>query len=937
MSRLIFIIITLLFSIQICGADTPTTRSDSQEYMIIISSYRENVKWSTDLMHKIETELKARFPEMIIRSDYLNSDVAINRGGVDMKYRTIFRSILNESQNTHDATDLSFNTLFKNVLDYPKMIILIGDEAWMYYRAYWLSMGKWIETPVVTAAVKDSTVLKRWTPEEGIDWSTLYGTTIKELVGQYSLDPEEFDIIDVSHVDYKHRVGDSLYIKHKFNVTGVIIPDMVKENVELIRKLKPGVKEIVFVDNDYYNTNYTYRKLEQLKPDYPDLTFSYILPDNRYPDLVFRNMLALDKHKALLTYSWSADPEYSDFSKGYIDSLFSRNQSAPIFSISPQTDGNKYQVGGIHFSLDDCAKKVVNISTRILNGESASDIPFQYVNDRETVLSREALINYKLSKRADKMEDVRYTNIPLPFFKRYEFTILTVSSILVILFGVAFVFYLKHLYNKKQRKETLKYKNLYDELQFIYNHINMAFALYNMRGDSIIKINNNEEPASGEGVDILTNNLFTNPYLSREIKDELRKNHPVNFEISVGKEYFHMIVKPIMRNEYKDARYMAIAMNVTDVILNQKEREKYEKLFSLAAETFKMGIAYYNVRTGVGYANKSWYINLGEEPREEHIIEPTYKYVSPSEKISLLDYIQRVKKGSKEMFQMDLRIQGEDGAVHWIKEYIYHVSLESVDTEPYIVELNLNIDLQKDSELKLNEAKKECDKSIRDTEEFLANISHEIRTPLNAIIGFSEILSNSSEDEDDRNQIVEIIRKNNILLLQLINDILELSKFDASLVAFNFSEIRLNQFMTDVLKESREMIPAGRNLSIACNLPDAEFIFHSDPLYLHHVMKHLINNAIKFTDKGVITLGYFKDGPQYYFFVQDNGRGIPHEKHDVVFKRFEKLDTFVQGSGLGLSLCKSIVNALGGEIGLKSKLSEGSLFWFTLPIYTNLK
>lgn len=939
--------ICLLFIFPISYA-TPSHASDpiKQDYIIIISSYREEIKWSTELADRVEAGIKRQYPGVRVHTDYLNSDLGIGASAIDVKFRTIFRSVINESENTQDALDLSYSTIFKNISNYPRLIILIGNEAWSYYRSYWHNMDKWIDTPVILAAVNDSTLSSIWAPPTPIKWSDLQDNTQRELsldidIHDNSLKEISFD--NLNSVTLKGRLNDSIQrfaISHSFNVTGVIIPDMIRENIEMIKRLKPDVKEIIFADYDFYSSQYAYRKLLQIGAEYPDLQFSLLPTDNKDPDAFFGKMMSINKDKAILTYSWSVDPEYSAMSLKKIDSLFSHNQSAPIFSLMPDYSNNEYKIGGTHFSLDESVDKVVTQAIKILKGEDSSNIPFQYAQGNKISLNKQALKNYRLAGKAKKISGVTYRNIPLSFFKRNEAIILTIFILLSIILAVFCIFFIKHLYNKRKEKEYLKYKSLYNELQLIYDNTNIDFSIYNQKGNLIIKIENQSK--TDNRTDILTNNIFTNPYLSSHIKEELKRNRPVNTEISVDtlskednpldKEFYHLIVKPLSNNQYKGAQFMAISLDVTSVMIDQRAREKYEKLLTFASDTFKVGVAYYDLIDGTGYANNFWYVNFGEEPKNETIINPTYKYVSSPERVSLIDYMQKARKELMEPFQMNLRVQGEDGAIHWIMQYIYQVRLDASNENIHIVELNINIDLQKQSEIRLSNAKKESEKAIKETEEFLANISHEIRTPLNAILGFSNILSQMPLEKDEKKQMSDIIKKNNTLLLQLINDILELSKFDAGIVEFNFSNINLNELIRNLCAEYKGRIPSDKPVILTQNIPDTNYLINSDNIYLTHLLKHLLSNAIKFTDVGSISCGYIKNDDHYYFFVQDSGIGIPLEKQDCVFRRFEKIDSFVQGSGLGLSLCKSIVSALGGEMGLKSRLGEGSLFWFTLPV-----
>ncbi|WP_303644244.1 ATP-binding protein, partial [uncultured Parabacteroides sp.] len=238
------------------------------------------------------------------------------------------------------------------------------------------------------------------------------------------------------------------------------------------------------------------------------------------------------------------------------------------------------------------------------------------------------------------------------------------------------------------------------------------------------------------------------------------------------------------------------------------------------------------------------------------------------------------------------------------------------------------IDKQKEDEIELRKAKDKAEESDRLKSAFLANMSHEIRTPLNAIVGFSNLLT-IAENEEERDEYINIISSNNELLLQLINDILDVAKIEAGTLEFIDSEIDLNVLLSDIEQSSRLKAPEGVQVSFVEKMPHC--IITSDKNRLAQVITNFINNAIKFTKEGSIRFGYRHKDNKLIFYVSDTGCGIEPEKKDLVFNRFVKLNSFAQGTGLGLAICQMIVKKLGGEIGVESELGTGSTFWFTLP------
>lgn len=224
--------------------------------------------------------------------------------------------------------------------------------------------------------------------------------------------------------------------------------------------------------------------------------------------------------------------------------------------------------------------------------------------------------------------------------------------------------------------------------------------------------------------------------------------------------------------------------------------------------------------------------------------------------------------------------------------------------------------------------REKADESNRLKSAFLANMSHEIRTPLNAIVGFSSQLAYAN-DKEEAHTYMKIIETNNALLLQLISDILDLSKIESGQLDFNYSETDIVQICRDL---AHEYLPKIKNeIVLQCELPDKKCIIYTERHRLAQAISNFLSNAVKFTEKGYIRFGFEHTADGLRFFVEDTGKGIADENLSKVFARFEKIDDFTPGNGLGMSICKGIIEKMDGEIGVKSELGKGSIFWFTLP------
>ena len=276
-----------------------------------------------------------------------------------------------------------------------------------------------------------------------------------------------------------------------------------------------------------------------------------------------------------------------------------------------------------------------------------------------------------------------------------------------------------------------------------------------------------------------------------------------------------------------------------------------------------------------------------------------------------------------------LDIRDRRGEVAECDTYVSGEYMEIDDKEGMVITVH-DITQLKKAEADLNRAREKAENADRSKSAFLANMSHEIRTPLNAIVGFSSVLD-SAKSEKERKEYLHIIEHNNQLLLQLINDIIDLSKIEAGTLEF----VNSNVYLDDLMQELERMFrPKAEEKKLALQFDDLhmECYVNADRNRLMQVMNNLLSNAIKFTSEGSIHFGFSRlNNGMLRFYVADTGCGVPEEYRQKIFGRFVKLNSFVQGIGLGLSICDTIVRYMNGEIGVESNKGKGSVFWFTIP------
>ncbi len=297
-------------------------------------------------------------------------------------------------------------------------------------------------------------------------------------------------------------------------------------------------------------------------------------------------------------------------------------------------------------------------------------------------------------------------------------------------------------------------------------------------------------------------------------------------------------------------------------------------------------------------------------------------------KTKLAELIQG--KVNESHLQYEIMIPHTD-STYW-EEIYASVDKRGLDGKPLtIVGTSMRIDKQKEMEKSLIAARNKAEESDRLKSAFLANMSHEIRTPLNAIVGFSEVLP-MVKDTEEREQLIGLIKQNNAHLLRLFDDMVNMSKLEAGDDAVNKSSFSLKTLLKEVIDKYAPRVDVSR-VTLGLHADGEDIEPFTDRNRLFEIMGHYVDNAIKFTTDGSITLGYdVKDGI-LRVWVSDTGKGIPANMcNEQLFDRFVKVDDFVPGAGLGLSLCRSMAWSLGGKVGVQSKLGEGSLFWVELPL-----
>lgn len=372
--------------------------------------------------------------------------------------------------------------------------------------------------------------------------------------------------------------------------------------------------------------------------------------------------------------------------------------------------------------------------------------------------------------------------------------------------------------------------------------------------------------------------------------------------------------------------FWSFTHDISERIRYESQIKRFNRIMDTTMENIPAGIVVKDIENDFRYIYRN---------RESY-----NRDISSENAIGMNDFDYYPPEMAQQKRKEDMEIAATGKGMHWIMEGKdkngnllildkQKIMVESEDFSPIIVSIEWDITQLELMRRELIESKEKAETSDKLKSAFLANMSHEIRTPLNAIVGFSRIIS-ESDNAEERREYYEIVDANNERLLQLINEILDLSKIESGIVEFTYGPVRLHTLCKEIHDAHVFRCPQGVELRF--DSPDEALSIHSDKNRIFQVFSNLIGNAFKFTTEGSVSYGYKQEGERVVFYVKDTGLGIEPEKLGRVFQRFAKLNNFAQGTGLGLSICKTIIEWLGGEIAVSSEVGTGTTFTFWLPL-----
>ena len=863
------------------------------DYILIISSYTDTSPWSRAIVNPVINRV-ASIEGLAVYTEYMNMLVMDNDEQIDEFKKRIF-----SSYNEHK----------------PKVLLLIGSASLMLRGDI---REHWGDIPVVLSMDRDY-----FGPDDAC-------LERRPLVSGEKIPAGE--------------------LTRELNMTLLQTPVYLRESVDLMQRMIPGMKELIFVSDwtfDNRQNDFLLRTL--IDREYPGFRYRFFSSEEMSTDQLYDSLRLVDRETTgILFSSWN----YKKTLFGNITLVMNEYKvvstfTVPLFSLHASGFGeNSGMLGGYFYDQQRFDAKLVSTIDEILGGRQPRDIPFYYPEDARPRFDYDMLSRYGFSHR-QVPDGAVFTNMPPPWLEQYKYAVAGGLVLLVAGFVVT-----QSRRNKMLRRLSLaqqreiesntRYTSLFDNMPILYMQEKVILGAEGIPVDTVYtdvnacferRFGTRAQVVGKKGSELFPESMpdflhfmrmalegkrsITFPYYFRRID--------TFYEVVLGCSYLPGVIdvfcidsSELHRAQQKLAstnKKLSMALDVASIVpwkWNLRDRT----ILCDVNRPIELSTAVRSVEElQLSVPDKQYFAKICKEDRER--VRNAYQDL-------IEDRTDKVREEYRVVSKTDKGLR-----VDWVEAQAAVESRDGDGRPLTLVGSSLVITERKRMEQELLAAKDRAEESNRLKSAFLANMSHEIRTPLNAIVGFSGILA-SAEGEQEKQEYVSIIENNNALLLQLISDILDLSKIEAGTLEFVYTDFDLSALMQEMEAViSMKVDPSKVALSVG--VPQPVCFVRSEKNRISQLMINLLTNAAKFTAVGSIRFGYELRGSKLYFYVSDTGCGIPKEQQPSVFGRFVKLNRFEQGTGLGLSICQTIVEHMGGEIGVESEPGKGSTFWFTIP------
>lgn len=851
--------------------------------LLIINSYNEAAPWSQELITPVALR--------IAQTDGVHADI-VHMNATFIRNDSSFRQVENGVFQRYENSK-------------PDYLVLIGNMSF---------------------TLRDRIVR---------EWGDIPMVLISKIRGVGPLDfyftGETPDITDVPLTPLTD-------LRERYNFTLVEVPDLYGQTIDMMVSMLPRMRKLVFMADEFYLNRYLNGLIGRYMAEkYPDFEYEWLVGNERNGDRMQEYLNDNDPSVGLLLSTWF----YERMSVHGFPMLISgdaRMISAakrPVFSLRSAYLRNGI-TGGYFPDPKQTRQAVMDAVTKMLDGVSMRDIPFAYATESYPIVNYTQLIQDRMPVDVCP-EGTVFVNKPKTFWQQYSWYIIVG---LVVFAATVVIAVLSWVFQRKKIALFMAHKKLVENMPIGYSQASVRYGADGRVAD--IEYHSGNEAFAAlvreNAAPDFSRSLFPPDYIARLVDSVLQNRLPVTFTYYFKETDTYYEFLMYLSENRKTIDVFAIDITAKSKAANEL-REFAEKLdITLSVSRIIPWRWDLEKRTISCEAQRILrHMNFTAHSDSTHTVhvigeDEYFQRIHPADAGHVKQVYSDFMEGKLQYVRTEFRVVSEkNGQPHtdWLEVNAAVAVCDERGKPTALIGSLLLITERKKQEQALIAARERAKESDRLKSAFLANMSHEIRTPLNAIVGFSNLLL-STDDAEQRQQFVGIIENNNQLLLQLIGDVLDLAKVESNTLDFIYQTVDLNELVRTVESVVRLRLQAGVEMDFT--LGADECTVRTEPNRLSQVLINLLTNACKFTAKGRISFGYELRGEQIYFFVKDTGLGISPEGKSRLFQRFAKLNDFVPGNGLGLSICKSIVEKMNGTIGVESEgEGKGSLFWFTVP------
>lgn len=863
-----------------------TTQAEEQQRLLIINSYNEGAPWSQELITPITMQTA--------QTAGVSAEI-VHMNGTFIRNDKLFKQM-------EDGIFTRFES------KKPTYLVLIGNMAFTLRDRI---KQEWGDIPMILIGNEDS-----------------FAST------EYYFTGGSLNILD-------GKLTPLSQIRQQYNFTFIEVPNMYKETIDMMVQMQPQIKKIVFIADELYTNRYLDKLVHShILAKYPTLEYEWLVGNNQNADHFQDYLVSRDLTIGLLFSTWFYERKNVHGFPMLIsgDTRMISASPHPVFALRSAylQDG---VLGGYFPAREQTQEALTTLVVKMLEGSSMRNIPFIYSTKSYPIVNYTQLSQDHLSIERCPA-GTKFINKPKTLWQQYSWQIIICAIIFAALIIVAV---LNSLFQRKKLA-------LFRTHNILVRNMPICYAQAAIDLDKNGHITHVTYLSTNESFHALTDqntaenqqkSLFPIDYISPFIETVFEKERSVTFT-----HYFKQT-----NTFYEFIICQSAEKNVIDFFgIDVTSRSKAENDLRESAKKLDMTLSVARIipwrwdlknhRIACEVQRVLSHMNFTKvdgSTHSIHMIEENeyFQRIHPDDVDRIKQIHGNFLNGKLQYTKAEFRIVSQKAGKEHIDWLEINAAVSQYDTtgQPTtLIGSLLLITERKKQEQALVSAREKAKESDRLKSAFLANMSHEIRTPLNAIVGFSNLLT-TTEDEDQKQQFIRIIENNNQLLLQLINDVLDLAKVESNTLDFNYQSTDLNELIRSVENTVRLRVQPRVTLNFTLGATDC--YIQTEPNRLSQVLINLLTNACKFTPKGCITFGYELQEDEIRFFVRDTGLGISQEGQKRIFERFTKLNDFAQGTGLGLSICKSIVEKMSGRIGVESQgEGKGSTFWFSVPYLT---